>query len=301
MIKSVTVINDLGQSKKFELARPDKSGFAITRIDGIGPVKSDINMTEVSTNDGALYNSARTPTRNIVIYFDYRFALDVEAARHESYKYFPNKKPITLIFETDKRTCVAYGYVDDNDPDIFSKEVTAPISIVCPDPYLYSIMTNITVFSGVEPVFEFPFSNESLTENLLETGIIRRQTSQVVYYDGDSEIGVTISIHALGDVENITIYNTTTRETMKIDTEKLKTLTGSGIVAGDEITISTVKGNKYIQLLRNGVHTNILNCLDRDANWFQLIKGDNVFAYVADVGEELLQFSIENQIVYVGV
>lgn len=301
MIKSITVINDLGQSKTFELSRPDKTGFAITNIEGLGPVKSDINMTEVSTNDGAIYNSARTSTRNIIIYFDFRFALDVEEARHESYKYFPNKKPITLIIETDKRTCMAYGYVDDNDPDIFSKTVTAPISIVCPDPYLYSIDKNITVFSGVEPIFEFPFSNESLTENLLETGILHRQTSKVVYYDGDEEIGVTISIHALGDVENITIYNTTTREIMRIDTEKIKSLTGSGIIAGDEITINTVKGNKYINLLRNGVYTNILNCLDRNANWFQLIKGDNVFAYVADVGEEELQFSIENQIVYSGV
>ena len=46
---------------------------------------------------------------------------------------------------------------------------TTQISIVCPDPYFYSAGpdgTNTTIFYGVEPLFEFAFSNESLTESL---------------------------------------------------------------------------------------------------------------------------------------
>ena len=63
-------------------------------------------------------------------------------------------------------------------------------------------------------------------------------------YSGDAEIGVTITIHAIGEARNITIYNTGTREVMRIDTDKMKAFTGSGIVAGDEITICTVKREK---------------------------------------------------------
>lgn len=37
---------------------------------------------------------------------------------------------------------------------------------------------------------------------------------------------------------------------MRIDTDKLEKLTGSGMVAGDEIIISTIKGDKSITLLR---------------------------------------------------
>ena len=74
----------------------------------------------------------------------------------------------------------------------------------------------------------------------------------MVAYNGDAEIGVTITIHAIGEVSNITIYNTGTREVMRIDTDKLEKFTGSGIIAGDEIIICTVKGNKSITLLRNG-------------------------------------------------
>lgn len=301
MIKSITVTNYLGQSKKFELSRPDKSGFAITNIEGLGPSKSNILTTEVATNDGAIFNSARSEVRNIVITFDFRFAKDVEEARHESYKYFPNKKKLKLVIETDKRTCETYGYVEDNDPSIFSQYETTQISIICTDPYLYSLEKNITVFSGVESIFEFPFSNESLSGNLLEISALRVDTHQTVYYEGDSEIGILISIHAIGEAKNVTIYNTGTREVMKLDSAKIEALTGSGIVAGDEIEISTVKGNKYIKLIRDGLETNILNCLDKKTSWFQISKGDNIFAYTADEGEANLQFRIENKIVYEGV
>ena len=54
-------------------------------------------------------------------------------------------------------------------------------------------------------------------------------------------------------------------------------------------------------LLRNGLYTNILNCLDRDSDWFQLSKGDNLFAFVAEEGTSNLQFRIQNKIVYEGV
>lgn len=120
-------------------------------------------------------------------------------------------------------------------------------------------------------------------------------------YHGDLEIGVTIHIYALGEASHITIYNSGTREMMRIDTDKLEKLTGSGIVSGDQLIITTVKNNKSIMLLRDGLYTNVLNILDRDADWFQLTKGDNVFVYVAETGMTNLQFRIENQTVYEGV
>ena len=66
MIRSVTVTNYLGDSIQLELMRPEKSGLIIKSIEGLGPSDAAINMTELSTNDGALYNSARLNKRNIV-------------------------------------------------------------------------------------------------------------------------------------------------------------------------------------------------------------------------------------------
>src|SRR5690606_21799099 len=148
------------------------------------------------------------------------------------------------------------------------------------DPHFYSAGpdgNNTTVFYGVESVFEFPFSNESLTDPLIVFGNIQLKTENVITYKGDTEIGVTIHIHAIGEVENITIYNTGTREIMRIDTVKLEALTGSGIVAGDDIVIKTQKGDKSITLIREGQYINILNCLGKETDWFTLAKGDNIF------------------------
>lgn len=301
MIKSVTVTNYLGDSIKMELTRPDKSGFAIRDIRGLGPGKATINTTEISTTDGGLYNSARLSSRNIVISIVFLWKQTIEEARHLSYKYFPLKRKVKLLIETDEREAEIEGYVESNDPTIFSDSEGTDISIICPSPYFYSRESMTTVFSGVEPMFEFPFSNESLISPMLEMSVIQNASDKVVYYDGDAETGITMTIHAIGEASGIRIYNIGTRESMVIDTDKIAQYTGSGIKNGDDIVICTIPGSKSIVLQRDGVTTNILNCLDRNSDWFKLAKGDNVFAYTAEVGSSNLQFSIVSNVVYEGV
>lgn len=304
MIKTVRVTNYLGESLTLELKNPWDIGIAITKIEGLGPVKADINSTEISSGDGARFNSARIGTRNIVFTFRLLEAPTVEDSRQKTYKYFPVKTNVTLLFETDNRLCQITGYVESNKPNIFSEEEDTQISIICPNPYFISMENggmNTVVFFGSEPTFEFPFSNESLTDPLIIFGNIKLRQEEIVSYDGDSQVGFTIKMHALGEVRQITIYNTKTRETMKIDTDILNEITGSGIIAGDEITISTIKGDKHITLLRNGEEINILNALGKDVDWFQLAKGDNRFAYICEYGAENLEFSINYQTLYEGV
>lgn len=302
MINSIIITNYLGEQITLDLENPENSGFIVREIRGLGPCKATINTTEVSTNDGSIYNSARLNARNIV--FDLVFiGTDIESLRQLSYKFFPIKKPITLEFITDNRDCVTTGYVESNEPNIFSSSESATISILCPDAYFYSIEAgeNITTFYGEDPLFEFPFENNSLTENLIEFGNIRKYTDAVIVYDGDSEIGITITIHSVGEASNISIYNTGTRQQMVIDTAKIESLTGSGLIAGDDIIICTVKGKKSITLLRNGEYTNILNALDKKSDWFQLVKGENVFAYTAETGVQNLQFKVQNDVIYEGI
>lgn len=307
MIKSITVTNYLGDSIKLELGRPEKSGFLIKSVSGLGPSKANINTTEVTTNDGSLFNSARLNQRNIVFEFIFVETINgesIEDIRQKSYKYFPLKKNLDLLIETDNRIAKTTGYVESNEPNIFSSQEGTQISIICPDPHFYSAGpggNNTTVFYGIEPVFEFPFSNESLTDPLIVFGNIQLKTENVITYKGDTEIGVTIHIHAIGEVENITIYNTGTREIMRINTVKLEALTGSGIVAGDDIIIKTQKGDKSITLIREGQYINILNCLGKETDWFTLAKGDNIFAFTAESGTTNLQFWIENKVIYEGV
>lgn len=307
MIYSLAVTNFLGDRIRLELGKPENTGFLVKSITGLGPVKANVNTTEVATNDGSMFNSARLSQRNIVIqmvFVNSIYGEDIEEIRQKSYKYFPIKKNVELVIETDNRYVRTTGYIESNEPDIFSKQEGTQISIICPDPYFYSVSEdgdNVTDFYSIDPMFEFPFSNESLTEPLLVFGEIQIKTEGVITYTGDSEIGVMIYIHAIGPAEHINIYNTETREVMTIDTVKLEKLTGRGLIAGDDIIINTLKGEKSITLVRSGVSYNILNCLDKNTDWFTLVKGDNIFAFTADSGVTNLQFRIENKVIYEGV
>lgn len=305
MIKSVTVRNYLNDEITLELMRPEKSGFVIRSIDGLGPAKASINVTDISTNDGGIFNSSRLEKRNIVM--DLLFLQidneSIEDLRQKTYKYFPIKKKVTLTIVTDNHTSKIDGYIESNEPDIFSQSEGCTISIICPDPLFYSTNDEETLFSGVEPMFEFAFENNSLENPLLEMSSIQTKTEQVIVYDGTAEIGMIINIHAFGEVTNITIANNLTRETMKINTDKLKTLMGTetGIMSGDTIIINTNRGSKSIILLRDGVEYNILNCLEKGSKWFTLVKGDNIFSYTAETGAANLSFYITNKIAYDGV
>ena len=306
MIKSVTVINHLGQSLKMVLTNPDSAGFYIQRIEGLGPVGATVNVVERAVMDGASYNSARVGSRNIVMYLGFSLSGNIEVIRHRSYKYFPVKKRITIQIETDTRICETYGYVESNDVGVFGKGISTQISIICPDSYFYeagSNAKNVVKFEGVDPLFEFPFSNESLGENLIEFGEIQQMVEYPIFYSGDVDVGVEIYIHAIGSASKISIYNETTKERMVILTERLKTIleTDFEIINGDDIVITTSRGEKSITLIRDGERYNIINCLERYPDWFQLTYGDNIFMYEAEAGGHNLQFRIEYKTAYEGV
>ena len=85
MIKSVTVRNFLGESIKMELTNPWDTGLLITSIDGLGPSKASINVTEISGADGGEYNSARVESKNIVLSLQF-LGEDIESIRQSTYR-----------------------------------------------------------------------------------------------------------------------------------------------------------------------------------------------------------------------
>lgn len=301
MIKSFTVTNPKGESLKLELTRPELSGLIVQSIEGLGPTKATINTGETATMDGSLFNSARASNRNIVITLALMFAPTVEDSRHKTYKYFPVKKRIRLDFETDRRSVYTYGYVESNEPAIFSSQETVQISVICPDPYFYEDDQTVSGFYGAEPLFEFPFSNESYEEDLLELSQIRLDSRAILTYEGDADAGAIISIYAKDTAKNITLYNTGTMESLFIDTDKIETITGKPFGAGDDIQISTIKGDLYVRLLREGVYTNIIAALGKGADFLQLTNGDNIFAVTAEEGDDNLVVTFRYNNAYGGV
>jgi hypothetical protein len=304
MIKSATVVNYLGESLKLVLSDPKETGIKILGITGLGPPKATINTSKVSTVDGVNYNSATVDGRNIVFETELLALPTVEEVRIKTYKYFPIKKPVTLIFETETRVAAITGYVESNSPDLFSEAPTAQISIMCTDAYFYDASDNgvlTTLFYNVEAGFEFPFSNESLTEKLIEFGKVQTRLDREIVYNGETDVGMTVTINALGTVGDVIVYNTENNQAMRISSAKLKTMTGSGITVGDRIIVNTTRGNKTVLLYRDGKLYNIRNALERNSNWLYLVKGVNKIAYSASAGVNNLQITVENQILYEGL
>ena len=310
MIKSVTAVNFKGESIKMDLFHPESSGFIIIKIDGIGPGKASVTKNDSKVYDGGTITSARLPSRNITMEIQFLWVNSIEDVRHKSYKYFPLKKPITLIFETDTRTVEIEGVVESNEPDIFSSEESTNISIICPDPYFYASGENArskTEFSGINPLFELPsdigYSNESLTEALTEISALYVQSERGIMNYGEVDIGVVISIKPLAIVKGIlTISNVTLGQNMSFDLNKIKTITEQDFHLGDELVINTLRGKKSVTLVREGKNYNALSCIDTRTDWIYLTSGENTFTYYLDgEGIEDLQFSVTNSILYEGV
>ena len=328
MIQSVTITNYLGSlddnlAKKtnqntvhitLNEAEPSH-GMLIESISGLGPAKATLNRTELATADGSLFNSAKLEERNIVMKLIFTEAKTIEDVRLLTYKYFPIKRNIIFSIKTDHRDARCIGYIESNEPDIFSPNEKANISIICPDPYFYSNelgnSPHVISFSGLDSEFEFEFDNNSLTEDLIEFGNIQPVTTKVFSYDGDQEIGVTMTIDYIASVDtNFLVvhyknpYNPNEpalQSEFLIQIEKLQALMGTNFLEGDRVVVETRTGKEKITLLRDGVEYNILNTVSRNSDWFQLAKGTNQFVFSAYGNNSKLNFKVENYVIYEGV
>lgn len=230
MLKKVVITNHLGESMEYRIDGVEvdnPSGLIITSIDGLGPVKANINMSDLATTDGQLYNSARLSGRNIVIKALFTHATSIEEARLLSYKYFPIKKKIKFHIETDNRIGETEGYVESNEPDIFSEESSCQISILCENPYFDGGKVTYP-FRDTEPLFKFEFANESLDEPLLKMSKNLETTdAREIIYTGDADTGMEIEIGVPTDdvldtlsATNIEIVGEDGKK-IKIDTSKM--------------------------------------------------------------------------------
>lgn len=307
MINSFLITNHLGESLELTLADPEESGLAILSVDGLGQVKADVNLTDLAGSDYHTVNSAKLTNRNIVFKFQF-MGDDIEAVRHTCDKYFPVKKIITVQVNTDYRTLVTSGIIESNQPDIFSAKEGAQVSILCPDPFLYTVDDTSVPFGGIEPKFEFPFINEEISiqdENGFDTfefGNFRLIKDKTVYYTGEAETGVTIVVNAIDTVRELVFYNLDTYQKIAFNDDIIASITGGqSISAGDRIVLSTAKTQKSIYLIRGGVVYNIINALGMPVDWFELKRGDNIFTYSASQGEYDMDISIKYRIAYKGI
>lgn len=259
----------------------------VVGIDGLTPPTANIVTTTIAMNDGTRFNSANVGQRNIVIRF--RLLADVENTRILLYRYFRIKQYCKIHYKNTRRDVYCEGYVETFENDRFAIDNQVSISIICPSPWFKEINAIVSDMSQVIDAFEFPFSIEAegMEFSILDKNILTR-----VKNSGDIETGVIMELRATSDVVNPRIYNADTHEMIGLTFE---------MQAGDVIRISTIRGSKYVKLIRKGEESNIINALMKDPAWFQLPVGETHFTYDCTSGNEFFSVKFINQNLFEGV
>lgn len=241
--------------------------YQVIDISGLNPPPAQINTSTIVGMDGAVFNSSKLNTRNIVL--TVRINGDVEANRLNLYKYFRTKESCTFYYKNGTLDVSIGGYIETVECGLFTNSETAQISILCTYPYFKSIAQVIKDFSHEVAAFEFPFSI-----NIGEPVIISEYSMTLinVFNASESETGATIEIAVNADVDTIDIKNTTTGEEFALD---------FAFEAGDYIMINTNIGEKTVTLMRDGAQENLFRALRQGSDFFQLAAGNNVFEYTA--------------------
>ena len=231
-------------------------GFAIKKVEGLGPVKGNINTSDEANGNGGIYISSKKEPRNIIITLalkQFSSTTNPEKTRQSIYRTFQIGKLVTLLITTDNRTVTCVGYTESCEPDIFSDNQDVAISIICPDPVLYD--TTERSYSGswnaTNKVYDLaPFSY------------------------GDCPVGFKMAIQVTGTgLGNFLLTETKTGRVMSIYTGSASIGGKTGIQAGDLITIITKRGEKAITLKRGGVEYSIINLIQDGSSWFEARYG----------------------------
>ena len=300
MIQRIVVINYLGEMMELSLTNPEESGFIITNISGLNPPKTNVTVSESAQIDGGYLTSTHVNSRNIVFTLRFTPNKTIEECRLISYRLFPVKTNTTLLFETENRAVQINGVIESNEAELFSKNSATRISIVCPSPFFQSVGQNIATFGSTEPLFEFEFGNESLEEPLIEMSTRTYSHAMNVVYSGDVDTGGIFTIDFLGLCEGLIITDGRGHY-MNIDTSKVAEHTGTAIGPGDRILINTLRGEKGIYLVRNGVSSSAFYCIDRYFEWLYFQPGNNTISYTASTGVDNIIIQVTHPIYYQGI
>ena len=114
-------------------------------------------------------------------------------------------------------------------------------------------------------------------------------------------MGFLMVVEATGDIRGISISNLTRNETLSLDDSKINAVTGGYIQKYDTIKISTVRGNKYAHLIRNGITYEITHAVVLSSKWPSIQTGDNVFSYTATSGYDKAYVHLEYQYRTLGI
>lgn len=223
-------------------------GYILTNIEGLDPVKAQVVSTDFAQLDGVQYQASYLGSRDVKFTIElepFDYTISVSELRSQLYKFFLPKTPVTLTFsDTTRPTVYIKGVVEEFSTEIFSKVPTVNVTVFCADPDFKELLESTV--TGVSGSLSYPFT-----------------------YTGNVPTGSVLTILCSADNNGLTVYHGATGTptyTFQLDYPFL---------TNDIITISSVAGNKYVTLTRNGVTSSIVYTITTGAIWPKALPGTN--------------------------
>lgn len=138
MIKSVLLSNQFGVDLNLVLSDPYEVGIIVKNITGLGYPKISVQNQSIPSSNIGIYQHSKIESRNIVLTLSVIGSESVEKSRRLVYDVLIVGMLIYIEIVTDEKTLHTFGCVESVEPDIFSEEEQLQVSIICPDPFLYT-------------------------------------------------------------------------------------------------------------------------------------------------------------------
>jgi len=177
MIESVYLNNwDRGVEETLYLGKSN-NGIRIADIQGLGPVAAQFNSSQKVGGAGVRHNSTQIGARNIVFKLELtavRRGRTVEDSRYALYDYFPVGEVIEMVFKTGSKMRQIFGRVETVEPEIFAKEPTMQVSVVCEDPYFiqYPAVDDFVILPSDGSAITLPYTGGIHTGVTVEAQVI---------------------------------------------------------------------------------------------------------------------------------
>lgn len=250
MLVKVDVQNAHGSVLELPLYGDDNL-YQVEDIEGLDPVEVSFATIKFSNVDGTEFQSATRDERNIVftIAFNPDYATtEVSTLRLHLYSYFMPKQEVKMTFYEDNGdTFIISGKIESHDSPRFTDEPKSTISIICFDPDFVTpdveIVNGATTATNVTTTIDYRGSVETGFEIVLE---IPRTVSEIVFIN-TPYVGYTESLRLVTELQ-----------------------------VGDRLTLSTLVGDKFVTVRRDGVDLNRMSGVSPYSVWPKLWQGNNI-------------------------
>jgi hypothetical protein len=262
----------------------NRSKFLLKACEGLHGVDTSISENESPYMDGANIEYVKALPRNIELTFKLRG--NVKESLDYFTKYVKTKQYVTLREIENGRDISITGIATIPPYSRMQQSCEITLTIYCGQPYWEDTNNTIGVIDDIISLLAFPVNGQYFTINGQALGEISKQSlTKNLENTGDTSVGAVFVFEATDTVVNPRINCSTGEQQgwyMALNTT---------LNTGDQVVISTAKGNKYITI--NGSTTsNILSALEYNGtDWLQLEQGSNVFTITASSGAENIYFN----------